>query len=176
MARGGRATGLAVTLVAVVVMIASIGGCDGQKVTGTPKAVGQIDTKNVGGKPVTNGPSGPRKGVPDADLKYENGDGGEYDKLAVNAVADIYDYWGEQLPANFDGQKFDPLKRLVSYDSDGTPIKVCGTSTAGLVNAFYCGQDDSISWDRGVLLPLLDKQFGKMSVVTVLAHEMGHAV
>jgi predicted metalloprotease len=176
MARGGRGFGVALALVAAMGMVAQLGGCAGKQVAGTPRAVGQIDTKNVGGKPVTNGPSGPREGVPDADLKYDNGDGGEMDKLAVNAVSDIYDYWGEQLPANFDGQKFEPLKRLVSYDSDGTAMKVCGTSTAGLVNAFYCGQDDSISWDRGVLLPLLDKQFGKMSVVTVLAHEMGHAI
>jgi predicted metalloprotease len=171
MARGVGALGVAIMLV-----VALLGGCAGKQIAGTPRAVGQIDTKNVGGKPVTDGPSGPREGVPDSDLKYENGDGGEMDKLAVNAVADIYDFWGEQLPAKFYGDTFEPLKRLVSYDSDGAPIKVCGTSTAGLVNAFYCGQDDSISWDRGVLLPLLDKQFGKMSVVTVLAHEMGHAV
>jgi len=176
MARGGRTVGVALALVAAVGMVAQLGGCAGKQIAGTARAAGQIDTKNVGGKPVTNGPSGPRDGVADANLQFENGDGGEMDKLAVNALADVYDYWGEQLPANFDGQNFEPLKRLVSYDSDGSAIKVCGTSTAGLVNAFYCGQDDSISWDRGVLLPLLDKQFGKMSVVTVLAHEMGHAI
>lgn len=162
------AVGLAVTLL--------FGGCAGKTVPGTPRAAGEIDTRTVGGKPVTNGPSGPREGVPDAKLDFQNGDGGEMDRLAVNAVSDIYDYWSEQMPANFDGQKFEPLKRLISYDSDGPGIKVCSQSTAGLVNAFYCGQDDSISWDRGRLMPLLDKQFGKMSVVTVLAHEMGHAV
>lgn len=175
MARGGRFT-VAVALALVLGIVAALGGCAGKQVAGTARAAGQIDTKNVGGKPVTDGPSGPREGAPEADLKFENGDGGEMDKLAVNALSDVYDYWTEQLPANFDGQQFEPLKRLVSYDSDGTAMKVCGTSTAGLVNAFYCGQDDSISWDRGVLLPLLDKQFGKMSVVTVLAHEMGHAI
>ncbi len=32
------------------------------------------------------------------------------------------------------------------------------------------------SWDRGTLLPALDQMFGPMAVVTVFAHEMGHAV
>jgi len=80
------------------------------------------------------------------------------------------------MPADFEGKTFEPVKRLASYDSQGKAIKLCGTSTADLVNAFYCGADDSIAWDRGVLLPMLDKQFGPMSVVAVLAHEMGHAV
>ncbi|MFL6140245.1 MAG: neutral zinc metallopeptidase [Labedaea sp.] len=173
--KGGRGSGLAVGLV-VALLVGATGGCARELVPGTPLAVGEIDTTNVGGKPVTNGPSGPREGVPDAKLDVQNGDGGEMDRLAVNAVSDIYDYWTDQLPTQFDGQQFDKLKRLVSYDSDGQAMKVCGQSTAGLINAFYCGQDDSISWDRGRLLPLLDKQFGPMSVVTVLAHEMGHAV
>ncbi|MFC7617090.1 neutral zinc metallopeptidase [Actinokineospora soli] len=98
------------------------------------------------------------------------------DRLAVNALADIYDYWTERMPADFGGQKFEPIARLASYDSGGKPVELCGTSTAGLVNAFYCGADDSVAWDRGELLPMLDKQFGPMSVVAVLAHEMGHAV
>jgi predicted metalloprotease len=169
-----RAWSLVVGLAVVGLLIVQLGGC-ARPVTGTAHALGEFDPSG-GGRQVTSGPSGPREGVPDATLKAENGDGGEMDRLAINAVSDIYDYWTEQLPANFDGQQFEPLKRLISYDSDGTAMKVCSQSTAGLVNAFYCGQDDSISWDRGRLLPLLDKQFGPMSVVTVLAHEMGHAV
>ncbi|HEV2782088.1 MAG TPA: neutral zinc metallopeptidase [Actinophytocola sp.] len=171
----GRLVRAGIGLAAAVLMIAQLGGCAGTPVAGKARAVGEIDTKTVGGKPLTDGPSGPREGVPDAQLEVENGDGSEMDRLAINAVSDLYDYWGERLPADFDEQ-FEPLKRLVSYDSDGTPIRVCGESTAGLVNAFYCGRDDSISWDRGVLLPFLDKQFGPMAVVTVLAHEMGHAI
>lgn len=167
---------VALALTATAVMVAALGACGGKQVAGKPRPVGQIDTKNVGGKPVTDGPSGPRQGVPDSDLKFENGDGGEMDRLAINALADIYDYWGERMPADFEGQKFEPLKKLLSYDSTGTAMQVCGNSTKGLANAFYCSLDDSVSWDRGALLPDLDKQFGPMSVVAVLAHEMGHAV
>ena len=139
---------LAIALAATLVTVLPVAGC-ATPVAGNARAVGEIDTRSVGGKPVTDGPTGPREGVPDADLAFENGDGGEMDKLAINAVSDIYEYWSEQLPANFDGTKFEPLKRLVSYDSEGTAVKICQQSTAKLINAFYCGQDDSIAWDRG---------------------------
>ncbi len=45
-----------------------------------------------------------------------------------------------------------------------------------MVNAFYCSSEDFVAWDRGTLLPQLNNSFGPMAVVTVLAHEMGHAV
>lgn len=172
--RGVWRIGLA--LAAVTAAVVSLGGC-GQTVQGTPTAMSDIDTTTAGGLEVTDGPSGPRDGVEDAKLTVEGADGGEMDRLATNAIADLYDYWDEQLPDVFD-EKFEKLTRLVSYDSDGAGVTICGASTAGLVNAFYCGGggEDAIAWDRGVLLPMLNKRFGSMSVVGVLAHEMGHAV
>lgn len=169
---------IAVALAAVVAVVAQIGGCGtGTPIQGQARGIGDIDAGSVAGLPVDNdGPSGPRQGSPDAELEVENADGGEMDRLAINALDDIYTYWGERMPADFDGQEFEPVRRLASYDSEGKAIRLCGTSTAGLVNAFYCGSDDSVAWDRGVLLPMLDKQFGPLSVVAVLAHEMGHAV
>ncbi|SDC61039.1 neutral zinc metallopeptidase [Actinokineospora iranica] len=168
---------VAATLVAAGALIGQVGGCAGQPVEGRARGVGDIDAGTAAGIPVNNdGPSGPKQGVPDATLTVENADNGEMDRLAINALADIYEYWGERMPADFDGQEFEPIKRLASYDSGGKAITLCGQSTADLVNAFYCGADDSIAWDRGVLLPMLNKQFGPMSVVAVLAHEMGHAV
>ncbi|HEY0451757.1 neutral zinc metallopeptidase [Actinophytocola sp.] len=164
-------------LASVAAVIAQLGGCAGQTVAGTPSAMGGIDPTNAGGLEVSNGPSGPRQGVDDAKLTVEGADGGAMDKIATNAIGDLYDYWDKQLPTLFD-EKFTKLTRLVSYDSDGAGVTICGTSTAGLVNAFYCGGggEDAIAWDRGVLLPMLNKQFGPMSVVGVLAHEMGHAI
>jgi predicted metalloprotease len=165
-------------VLALIAVVAVLVGC-GKAVTGTPKAEGEIDAGTVAGLPVTDDgqvPSGPRPGAPAPGLQAENGDGGEMDQLALAALADLYEFWNDQMPKDFEGQKFTPLARLVSYDSKGTAMKLCQTSTSGLVNAFYCSLDDSIAWDRGVLLPELSKQFGKMSVVTVLAHETGHAV
>jgi predicted metalloprotease len=173
--RGRGTTGVAVALVAVAVML---GSC-GKAVSGNPRAEGEVDAGTVAGLPVTNDdqvPSGLRPNAPAPGLQAENGDNGEMDQLALAAVADLYEFWNERMPADFGGQKFTPLARLVSYDSKGKALKLCQTSTAGLINAFYCSLDDSIAWDRGVLLPELSKQFGKLSVVTVLAHETGHAV
>lgn len=177
MGREARRTAVT-TLVAIAAVMALLVGC-GKAVTGSAKAEGEIDAGTVAGLAVTDDsqvPSGLRPGAPPPGLTADNADNGEMDQLALAAVADLYDYWKTELPADFDGQQFTPLAKLTSYDSKGKAMQLCQTSTAGLVNAFYCSLDDSISWDRGVLLPELSKKFGKMSVVTVLAHETGHAV
>ncbi len=167
---------MGLTLAAVAVMVAQLGGC-GQSVAGKPTVMADIDTTDAGGLDVNDGPTGPREDVEDAKLDVEGSDGGEMDRLATNAVSDLYDYWDEQLPDNFD-EKFEKIQRLVSYDSNGEGVEICGSSTKGLINAFYCGGggEDAIAWDRGELLPMLTDMFGDMSVVGVLAHEMGHAV
>ncbi|CCH34517.1 neutral zinc metallopeptidase [Actinosynnema sp. NPDC047251] len=162
------------TAAALVAVAALTAGCS-QAVHGSARAV-KPDVSKVSGLDITTGDSGPKPGVPDADLRVENGDGGEMDRLAINTLADVEEYWSEQLPKNFAGKKFEPVKRLVSYDSNGAGIEICRTNTKGVANAFYCSLDDSIAWDRGELLPMLDDAFGPMAVVTVLAHEMGHAV
>lgn len=159
----------AIAAAAAMAAVALLAGCS-DPVEGTAQTGGE-----VAGLPVTHFESGPKEGVEDADLKVENGDGGDMDQLAVNSLADLGEFWGEQLKSRF-GEEFKPASRLVSYDAEGTPIKVCNASTEGMVNAFYCPLDHSIAWDRGTLLPMLTKQFGPMGPVTVLAHEMGHAV
>jgi predicted metalloprotease len=133
------------------------------------------DPAKVAGLDITTGDSGPKPGVPDASLPVAGSDDGEIDRLATNAVADVQQYWRERLPADF-GKQFQPVGQVTSYDSGGPAQELCGSSTAGLVNAFYCSVDDSVSWDRGELLPQLNDSFGPMSVVAVLAHELGHAV
>ncbi|WP_433264403.1 neutral zinc metallopeptidase [Actinosynnema sp. CS-041913] len=162
------------TAAALVAVTALAAGCT-QAVDGLAKAV-RPDVSKVSGLDITTGESGAKPGVPDADLRVENADGGEMDRLAINTLADVEEYWSEQFPTNFDDKKFEPVKRLVSYDSNGTGVEICRTNTKGVANAFYCSLDDSIAWDRGDLLPMLDDAFGPMAVVTVLAHEMGHAV
>ncbi|GGU71175.1 neutral zinc metallopeptidase [Lentzea flava] len=144
-------------------------------VEGSPKGERPDPTK-VAGLEISNGPSGPKRGVPDADLSVENGDGGEMDQLAINTLADVQEFWKAEIPNSFPGKTFEPVKRFISYDSAGKGVEVCKLNTAGIANAFYCALDDSITWDRGELLPMLKDAFGPMAVVTVLAHEMGHAV
>lgn len=174
--RSGRTRRAGLALTAVVASVGLLGGCGVRTITGTPKLLGAVDPGTVAGLPATDGPSGLRNGVADAQLPVENTDGGEGDRLAADTVADVEQYWKQHFPTDFGGRQFDPVKRLVSYDSGGKPMDVCRQNTAGAVNAFYCPSDDTITWDRGELLPDLTKQFGQVGVVTVLAHEMGHAV
>lgn len=169
MTRPTHRAGWGVVLLAVTLLA----GCT-QTVAGTGGVERWTSTK-VAGLDITTGDSGPRPGVGDSRLTALGGDRGAIDQLALNAIDDVQKYWSEQLPASF-GKRFEPVGRLVSYDSAGAGVDVCQTSTAGLVNAFYCAADDTVAWDRGQLLPTLDDSFGPMSVVAVLAHELGHAV
>jgi predicted metalloprotease len=165
----------ATATIAAVASLTLVGGC-AKEISGTPTTAGSYSTTDVAGLPATNGPSGPKPGVPDAPNPVANTDNGPMDHLARNAVADIEKYWTEVFPEAFEGKQFSPVQHLVSYDSRGPATQMCKQSTAGLVNAFYCPGEDSIAWDRGEMLPMLKNSFGDMAVVTVLAHEMGHAV
>jgi len=130
----------------------------------------------VAGLPTSDGPSGPRAGVPDSTLTAVGGDNGEFDKLALDAVEDIQSYWQGEYPKDFDGT-FAPVTGMHSWDARAAQsIPFCGQPTLHLVNAAYCRLDNSIGWDRGALLPMMSGSFGKMAVVMVLAHEYGHAI
>ena len=143
---------------------------------GTPKPAGLVSngpwtTTQVAGLPVADGPNGLRKDGPAPTSKAENTDGGELDRVALAALDDVQAFW----KANFPGQ-YVPVKRVLSYSStDGGPT-ACGEPTKGVVNAFYCSSENTVAWDRAVLLPLLDRKFGELSIATVLAHEIGHSV
>ena len=143
-------------------------GCT-KTITGSATAE-QWNPTRVAGLPITAGPSGERPGVRPAHVTVRGSDNSRMDHLAADAVDDIQAYWEKVLPG------YRPVTVLNSYDSTRAGIALCGADTRGLVNAFYCGNDDTVSWDRGVLLPTLDRGFGDMSVVAVLAHELGHAV
>ncbi|CDO23933.1 neutral zinc metallopeptidase [Mycolicibacterium mageritense DSM 44476 = CIP 104973] len=134
-----------------------------------------FDPNRVGGLPVTDGNSGLRPNAPEPMRTAENSDGGDIDNMVLLAIDDIEEFWKENdssLP-----KPFEPVETLVSYDSDDpNSPEVCGESTAGLVNAFFCLEDNLIGWDRGVLVPGASKFFGEMALVGVLAHEYGHAI
>nr|WP_246243043.1 neutral zinc metallopeptidase [Amycolatopsis pithecellobii] len=130
---------------------------------------------SVAGLPVTHFQSGLRSDAPTPSLDVQNVSDNEADRIATATIADVEDYWSKQLPDDF-GVGFQPVSSLLSYDSNGANQQNGCGNTQKNVNAFYCGADDSVAWDRGVLLPTMIKQFGPLSVVTVLAHEFGHAV
>lgn len=161
--------------VAMLTTAVTVTAC-GETVAGTPLAsFGDVNPGEVAGLPVTDGPSGRRPGSGHAHLPVRGDARTGADLLAEDALADIYAYWQATMPRAF-GHRFRPPRTLLSYDSRSSHVQVCHHDSRGVVNAMYCPADDSVSWDRGVLLPALIKQFGPLSVVTVLAHEMGHEV
>lgn len=170
--RGRRAPHVLVLALATLTLVTA---CAGQTIPGRARPSSEVDPGTVAGLAVTQGPSGLRDGVPTAKLQVNGYTNSPMDQLSVDALSDIFTYWHTTLPADF-GRSFTPVKKLTSFDSNGAGVMVCGQSSQGVENAFYCPTDDSVSWDRGTLLPALDKMFGPMAVVTVFAHEMGHAV
>ena len=139
----------------------------------------------LGGVPRAAQP--PPPDAPDGEVTVVGTDGGEVDRLATNALADLGTYWGEQLPDVFD-VTFQPLQGgFFSVDPDDVdpaayPDGVgCGTDPADLQdNAFYCqaegvANSDSISWDRAFLGRLADDS-GRFLPALVMAHEYGHAI
>jgi predicted metalloprotease len=115
-------------------------------------------------------------GVPDAKVQINGSDGGDIDKLAGNAIADLQAFWAQQMPQVF-GKPYKPVSGFFSVDPNGDRPAPC-TDTASDIrgNAFYCPSQDIIAWDRATLFPELEKRFGPFLIAMVLAHEWGHVI
>ncbi|APE33940.1 metallopeptidase [Nocardia mangyaensis] len=167
---------------AVAAALASAGmlvsGCTATTVASDQAVPVLDDPWEVAGAASSTSPSGPRPGVPDTDKQADNGDSGPIDTLALNAIADIEEYWRTEYSQTFRGN-FKPASKYISWSAtapESESVKFCLSSTYQLVNAAYCPLDHTIGWDRSVLLPLLVDKYKEMSVVMVLAHEYGHAI
>jgi predicted metalloprotease len=119
----------------------------------------------------------------------------EIDRIARNALADLNDYWTQQLPPTYD-QGFTPLAGgYYSVDPDDLdPAQYpngqvgCGEPPQAVEdNAFYCGPSsdypdgDAIQYDRSFLDQLAfgsggSEGYGRFIPALVMAHEFGHAV
>lgn len=170
--RGLRTIAVAVAASTVLLLPA----CTGAVIAG--HGVSPInDPTHVGDLPAADGPSGVKQGAPDPTGTVQNTDHGDVDKLVMLAVNDLADFWQTAYPAaDFKG-KFSPVPNYASYDSrDPNSPQMCGSDTAGLINAFYCPPDKLMAWDRGVLVPAGRKYFGDISVAGLIGHEYGHAI
>ncbi len=140
------------------------------------KAVSVFDDPfRVAGMAATEGPTGLRPDAQPPSREVTDTDGGDIDNLAASAISDIEDYWGEAYSQTF-GEGFTPVNDLISWDADSYDGRFCDQYTYGLINAGFCLEDQTIGWDRGVLMPALLDANGEMGVVMVLAHEYGHAI
>lgn len=98
-------------------------------------------------------------------------------RVVTAAIVDIERFWTDEYPEVFDGKKYEPVSGgfySVSPDDDLPPCATDSSDIAG--NAFYCGKEDVVAWDDTDLMPSVQDDFGDLAVVTVLAHEWGHAI
>jgi len=158
---------------AVFAAAALVAGC-AAPVAGTPVSV-FADPFKVGGIEAVDGPTGLRPDAKPESRTVTGTDGGEIDELAGQSISDLEEFWRFAYPDTFDGD-FEPVKALISWDSDAWDGTFCDDTTEGLVNAGYCEQDNTIGWDRTVLMPALRRANGDMAITMVLAHEYGHAI
>lgn len=169
-----RLGGIAAALSVVTLSVTALTGC-GTTVTGQPVSV-YDDPYHVAGMDATEGPNGVIDGAPESDRDVENTDGGVVDQVSAMAVSDLEEYWAEHY-SEISDDEFDPVDAVLSWDSDDpSSPDFCGDSLYQVPNAFYCFDDDTIAWDRGVFMPDLQSLFGDMALVGVLAHEYGHAI
>ncbi len=148
-------------------------GCGGA-VAGSPVSVFS-DPFKVGGLEAVDGPTGLRPDAKPESRTVSGTDGGEIDLLAGQSVSDLEEFWKFAYPDSFDGE-LTPVADLISWDSDDRDGEFCGETTEGLVNAGFCLDDNTIGWDRAVLMPSLRDAYGDMAITMVLAHEYGHAI
>lgn len=159
--------------VAAITAATVLTGC-ATAVVGTPVSVFS-DPFKVGGLEAVDGPTGLRPDPKAESREVVGTDGSEVDQLAGQSVSDLEEFWQFAYPEAFGGE-FEPVKAVISWDSDDYDGEFCGESTAGLVNAGFCEDDNTIGWDRTVLLPAMRQANGDMAITMVLAHEYGHAV
>lgn len=131
----------------------------------------------------------------DAHLKVNGGTSEPFDQEVQNALSDVFEFWNEVYPSVSGGKPLPPITGgLYSYDglelvkSLKVPTYMvpagCQSGDAeqdvqGMVdNAWYCGQKDSIGWDRTPthLVGVLAKTYGPLVMAAVFSHEFGHAI
>ncbi|SFO17314.1 Predicted metalloprotease [Geodermatophilus obscurus] len=128
-------------------------------------------------------PGGPRTDATDADVRVHLADpGDDTDRIARNAIADVLTWWERTFPELFGGDLGAIDGGFWSVDPDETdpgdlPDGGCfGEDVADLAgNAYYCGEDDVVVYDRAWVAGLAD-EYGPFMVAEIMAHEIAHAV
>lgn len=160
----------ALTFACVLMLMA---GC-ARMMAGQPVSV-FADPFRVGGLQAVDGPTGLRPDAPAPSREVEGTDGGRTDQIAAQSISDIEQFWEAGYGDTFDGD-FRRVKALISWDSGQLQGTFCDSRTFLLINAAYCYLENTIGWDRRLLLPALRSTYGGMAITLVLAHEYGHAV
>lgn len=113
------------------------------------------------------------------------GDQGDTETLSYRdtinlSIDDIQAYWVVTLPEVF-GVEYEEISEVIPYDSDTDPDELPACATGASYedirdNAFYCFEDDTVSYDDESLLPTFYENYGNFAIAFALAHEWGHAI
>jgi predicted metalloprotease len=131
------------------------------------------------GGPEPKAPAGKTESAPDTSNITISGDESDpVNKLAMQAIADLEQYWSQQYPALYNGD-WQPVSGgfyavSPSQGSEAPPCTSDPMEVSG--NAFYCSTEDVVAWDAEGLLPDLQARFGDFVIPVILAHEYAHAV
>jgi predicted metalloprotease len=142
------------SLAAAVLLLAACGGSK-PEVSGGAKTSSPPDTSNI---------------------TIEGDASDPVNKIAVEAIADLEQFWGEHYPALYNSE-WEPISGgyyAITADSPAPPCTTDPQEVAG--NAFYCSTEDVVAWDAQELFPQLQEKFGDFVLPVVMAHEYAHAV
>jgi predicted metalloprotease len=136
-----------------------------------PTAIAQRDSGGEG-DPTLDAPSGGGDATPKRTDDYR--------ETLKDAIADIQLYWTDEFPAIY-GSDYQPIpKTRIIAAHPGVKLPKCQGTTLTYSdaqdNAFYCYRSNFIAYDDVGLFPRLNRDFGRMAVALVLAHEWGHAI
>ena len=142
-------------------------------------AVGVVLLLAACGSPKPELPDKSTAAKPDTSGIEINGDASDpVSKLAVQAIADLEQYWGNQYPDVY-GSDFEPIKGgfFAAVPSNGD-VPPCSTDPQEVVAmaAYYCSTEDVVAWDAENVLPELRDKYGDFVIPIVFAHEYGHAI
>ena len=143
---------------AIIATVALLAGCGGVKP--------EVPQQSKANKPDTS------------NIEIDGDRDDPVNKLAIEAIADLQEYWAEQYPKLYD-EDYKPLDGGLyasTPDSETGPECAEGYADVAAMVAIYCRLDDSIAWDAADGLPGLQKKFGDFVIPVILAHEFGHAV
>src|SRR4051794_39112497 len=98
-------------------------------------------------------------------------------KIAVQAIADLQQYWAGESPKLYNGEYKPVAGGFFAGVPSSDKLPPCAQSAGDISgNAFYCASKDVVAWDSEKLLPDLQSRFGDFVIPIVLAHEWGHAI
>jgi predicted metalloprotease len=142
---------------------------------GIPLAAERIDLGTRAVPIAVNGAFGSAASAADPDPLANSADG---DQAVAAVLADLQDFWNEQLSSGGGSGLRAPAGGYVSMDSTASAGRaLCISDPAQIAgNAFYCPSYDGIVFDSSALVPVLLGSYGSAGLAVAFAHEFGHAV